>query len=409
MILAGSVNPSEHGWPFAEGAGQVVTQHHWKTMAQTWQSNGVAGMPYTGTPSAGNTGLTGVRASETVVTVQPGHATINGFYYELTTPKDFSLDITGLDFADDGTGRLMRRDLVVLKVDEVLGEFRLVQIKNGVTNASGSWQVVLNDPTTEIPLFQVDVQQDIGVDRIVDRRWFLSQSIRPLRFEEPGFEPAPADGELGVDATGSRLVIGKAGQWISAREVFTNDIPPEITTRLDGHDTSLTGHGTRLDTLDGSVSALQTNVSEINTTMSNGQLMRDLTFTLENTANWNLNSPAGATLISNAYVFDRYLHVTIGMQRLLTDFAPMAWGATPIVLMKNIVLPAGAEFRNNYPYPAVVSLPTVTTAGTNTTAWITATQTDGMPSFVLKACPSGIKVNGFLHATFSMPLIGDWA
>lgn len=258
LILESSVNPNEHGWPFASGPGRVVTQNHWTTMSRTWQTSGVVGMPETGeTPSAGNVGLTAVRASETVVTIQPGTATINGFYYDLKGAKDFALDITGSDYADDGTGRIMRRDLVVLKVDESLSAFRFVQIKNGVNNSSGSWKVVLNDPATEIPLFQVDIEKEVGIDRVLDRRWFLSQSIRPLKLEQPGFEPAPKDGELGVDATTSRLVIGKGGSWVSAREVFTNDIPPELGSRLDGHDTALTD-------LDGRVDVVENRLNNLN-------------------------------------------------------------------------------------------------------------------------------------------------
>ncbi|WP_431911713.1 hypothetical protein [Nonomuraea jabiensis] len=250
------LNPNEHGWPFVSGPGQIVTQDHWQTMAKTWQSNGVVGVPEVGTPSAGNTGLTAVRASETAVTIQPGSATINGFYYDLKVLKDFSLDITGSDYTDDGTGRIIRRDLVVLKVDESLGAFRFVQIKNGVNNASGSWKVVLNDPATEIPLFQVDLEKEVGVDQIVDRRWFLSQSVRPLKFEQAGFEPVPRNGELGVDTTNSILVVGKDGQWVEARQVFTNDIPPEIASRLDTHDTQLTA-------LDGRVSTVETELANL--------------------------------------------------------------------------------------------------------------------------------------------------
>jgi hypothetical protein len=255
-------DPSEHGWPFSTGPGQVVSLDHWKTMAQTWQSSGVVGVPELGAPSAGNTGLTGVRASENVVTIQPGSATINGFYYDLKVPKDFALDITGSDYIDEGNGLIIRRDLVVLKVDENQGAFRFVQIKGGVSNTSGTWRVVLNDPSTEIPLFQVDLLKEVGVDQIVDRRWFISQSVRPMRFQEAGFEPAPKNGELGVDLANSFLVIGKDGAWVEARQVFKNDIPPELSARLDTHDSELAALDGRVDAVENQLDNLDVAVPQ---------------------------------------------------------------------------------------------------------------------------------------------------
>jgi hypothetical protein len=394
-------NPSEHGWPFATGPGQVVTQAHWKSMARTWQANGVQGRPeLAAAPSPGNTGLFATKAAPTQVEILPGVASINGYYFELASPKPLDIDITGTGFANDGTGRMIRSDLVVLKLDEALAGFRFVQIKGGVSNSTGQWRVNLNDPETEIPLFQVNVEDQVGIAAIVDRRWFLGKHVRSLAMEQPGFEPAPVNGDLAVDLTGSRLVIGKDGQWISAREVFKNDLPPEIGTRLDGHDS-------RLAAIDGSVSALQTSVTGINGALTSRGTTHSLTVTAESTAAWNMSATDGGGMPTSAYIFERTLYVTISMKRLGTDFAPMAWGAFPLFVVR-MQLPAGARFRHLQLAPALVTNPTVATSGVGTTAWFEAQTVNGQPGFVLAACPSGVKANGYIYANISMPLTGSW-
>ncbi|MEU7830378.1 hypothetical protein [Nonomuraea sp. NPDC049129] len=381
-------NPSEHGWPFATGPGQVVTQGHWQTMTKTWQSNGVIAMPEQGPPSAGNAGLTAVRASEAVVTVQPGSATINGFYYDLKSPKDFSLDITGADFTDDGTGKMIRRDLVVLKVDAGLGEFRFVQIKNGVNNLSGSWRVNLTDPGTEIPLVQVDIEQGVGVAQVVDRRWFISRSVKPLKFEQPGYEPVPRDGELGVDVTGSRLVIGKNGAWVSAREVFTNDIPTELTTRLSTVETTVASHTTQLSTI-------TTNYTSADTAIKAKLTSTPVTLAAPVDNSW-INT--GTT----AYVFGPTLYINLVITRKNSDFAGNSSAGTKLATFSDFfTLPSGLTIAADTYAHAYVS--TVVTVANQHDIWV---RLDTLKELVLWKCPPGIKLNGVLRASLAVPLAG---
>ncbi|MEU4726534.1 hypothetical protein AB0G06_43645 [Nonomuraea dietziae] len=380
------MNPVEHGWPFTSGPGQVVAQSHWQTMAKMWQSNGVVGVPELAeTPSAGNAGLTAVRTSETVITFQPGSATINGYYYDLRAPKEFSLDITGGDFTDDGTGKMIRRDLVVLKVDEALGEFRLVQIKNGVNNSSGSWKVYLNDPRIEIPLVQVDIEQSAGVSVVRDRRWFISQSIKPLKYEGAGFEPVPMDGELAVDTTGSRLVIGKAGQWVSAREVFTNDVPEGVYQRLDGLDTRVNG-------IDGTITSLDTRLSGEVSALKAKQSTQAITFTPTTDANWDLSG-------TKMWTVGSLLYVHFSARRLNTNFAATTNTGQLVRLVNSINLPSGTDVVHYTRHPVHTSGLTGTT---HRDTWVGVYPVLGL---YLDVCVSGVTANNIIQGSFAIPLV----
>ncbi|GAA4186967.1 hypothetical protein GCM10022252_19720 [Streptosporangium oxazolinicum] len=212
-------DPNEHGWPFATGAGRVVTAENWETMASTWQLNGVRGMPGPEVPLAGNRGLYAVRLSNTQVEIQPGVAHIGGHFYELRYPRVFDLDITGTGF--DGTN--VRRDLLTLRLDRAESVFRFVQVKGGI----GAGTMTLPAGGDELPLVQIDITGGVGLTGDpADRRWFLSRQVRPIKGPYGFLHPTPANGELGVDYHNNYLVVGANGLWVPASQVFNNDPNP---------------------------------------------------------------------------------------------------------------------------------------------------------------------------------------
>jgi hypothetical protein len=210
---------TEHGWPFSEGPGQVVSEHDWEAMAGTWQVSGVVGSPESGsTPSAGNQGLYALRVNETQIQIQPGVASIAGHYYELKIAQVLDLDITGSDGWDENN---VRHDLVTLRLDREAAGFRFVQIKNAIDLTA---ETLILESDEEIPLVQLDVTNGVGLTaEPIDRRWFVAKQVRAIRGDLPFLDPIPSDGELGVDTTNNFLVVGQAGEWVPAAQVFAND------------------------------------------------------------------------------------------------------------------------------------------------------------------------------------------
>ncbi|MER5643954.1 hypothetical protein [Streptosporangium sp. NPDC002524] len=212
-------DPNEHSWPFATGAGRVVTAENWETMASTWQLNGVRGMPGPEVPVTGNRGLYATRLSNTQIEIQPGVAHIGGHFFELRYPKTFDLDITGAGF--DGTN--IRRDLLTLRLDRAESTFRFVQVKGGI----GAGTMTLPAAPDELPLVQIDITGGVGLTGDpADRRWFLSRQVRPIKGPYGFLHPVPANGELGVDYHNNYLVVGSNGLWVPASQVFNNDPNP---------------------------------------------------------------------------------------------------------------------------------------------------------------------------------------
>lgn len=209
---------TEHGWPFSEGPGQVVTEHDWETMATTWQVSGVVGYPEVGdVPSAGNRGLYATRVSENKVQIQPGVATIAGHYFELKYAQTLDIDITGSVWAGDNT----RQDVVTLRLDRANNTFRFVQIKDAIDMTG---QTLVLETDEEIPLIQLGITNGTGLTaEPIDRRWFVGMHFRPIRGTAPFLDPAPRDGEFGVDIDNGYLVVGQAGAWVPASQVFNND------------------------------------------------------------------------------------------------------------------------------------------------------------------------------------------
>ncbi|WP_043617337.1 hypothetical protein [Nonomuraea candida] len=262
---------SQHYWPFPAGPGQVVTDHDWETMATQWQNGGVRGVPESGTvPSAGNQGLYARRVSNTQIEMQPGVAHINGHWYELKIPKVLDIDVTG-SLGWDAYG--VRRDLVTLRLDRANNTFRFVQIKATVNVSNKTY--TLQAPGDEIPLVQLDVIKDQGLTHEpVDRRWFLSSYVRPIRGGGDIYlDPAPRNGELGVDLIGSRLVVGRDGSWVSAREVFVNDTDSALASQVQTLQTQVTDLYAALETarsdLDTTEANLAATQADLNTAEAN--------------------------------------------------------------------------------------------------------------------------------------------
>ncbi|WP_143120858.1 hypothetical protein [Streptosporangium canum] len=229
----------------------------WETMASTWQLSGVVGYPETSAnPSDGNRGLFATKVNETQIVILPGVATIGGHYFELKLAKTFDLDITGSGWDDTNT----RHDLITLRLDRAGETFHLVQIKGGIDMVG---QVLSMEVADEIPLVQLDIVKDTGLTtEPLDRRWFVGKQVRPIRGSVPFLDPAPYNGEFGVDITNHYLVVGSNGAWVPAAQVFNNDgaYGPAITA-LQGRATTLEGQTASLqsdlDTAEAGLAAAQ--------------------------------------------------------------------------------------------------------------------------------------------------------
>lgn len=262
----------QHGWPFAEGPGQVVSEDNWRTMASTWQTSGVVGYAEDATvPSSGNRGLYATRVNNTRIQVQPGVATIDGYFYELKIATAIDIDITGTDGFDENG---VRHDLLTLRLDRENSGFRFVQLKAAVDPVNGIFALEL--PGDEIPLVQLEITQDVGLEVApIDRRWFIGRHVRSIRGTDAYADPPPVDGELGVDVANNVLVVGKHGQWVPASQVFNNDNNnggaiaelEDRVTAVEGDVASLQG---AVSDLQGDVSGLEQAVQDIQDQIGDG-------------------------------------------------------------------------------------------------------------------------------------------
>ncbi|MET8113822.1 hypothetical protein [Streptomyces prasinus] len=172
----------------------ITTQLQWSRMARRWGLDGVHAL------DASSTALKVSGSGTTTVTVAPGPAFVNGFYYHNDAAKN--LPVTA------NPGGAARIDYVVLRASmstkKVTAEY-----KPGGTTAptltqdeAGAW---------EIPLAQCTVAagaSTVTAANVLDRRWLTDRGVLP---SIAGARPPASKGQLLLED--GRLYVGDGATW----------------------------------------------------------------------------------------------------------------------------------------------------------------------------------------------------
>ncbi|MGW9299575.1 hypothetical protein ACWHA3_01955 [Streptomyces cyaneofuscatus] len=199
---------AEFSSPFDDSP--IATQSQWSRMARRWGMDGVhAEDPaQTALKVAGNgTGN---------VTLQPGEAFVNGFYYLNDTVKNVAVT--------PNAGTVARVDLVILRASMSAKTVRVVYKTGG---SSAPTLTAEEDGVYEIPLAQCVVAAGSSVVtavNVADRRWFTDSGAMP---SIPGARRPSVRGRLLTEA--SRLYIGDGAgwQWIGSPGVEEASYTPQ--------------------------------------------------------------------------------------------------------------------------------------------------------------------------------------
>ncbi|MGW8702271.1 hypothetical protein ACWGOK_36020 [Streptomyces eurythermus] len=173
----------------------ISTELQWSRMARRWGSDGV----HANDPAS--TALKVSGSGGTSVTVAPGMAFVNGFYYYL--------DVTKTVPVPTNSGGAARVDLVVLRADQAANKVS-AEYKAGGTVAPPLTQV--EDGVWEIPIAQCTVAAGSAVvtaANVVDKRYLTGRGVIP---SVPGARPPSAKNTLLVE--GTDLYVGDGAQWL---------------------------------------------------------------------------------------------------------------------------------------------------------------------------------------------------
>ncbi|MFG2970915.1 hypothetical protein ACGFZS_47365 [Streptomyces sp. NPDC048288] len=172
----------------------ISTELQWSRMARRWGSDGA----HTEDPATTVLKVTG--SGTTTVSVAPGMAFVNGFFYHLDAAKTLAVPANA--------GGAARVDMVVLRADQSANSVTAVYKTGGTTappltqDETGVW---------EIPLAQCTVAAASTVvlaANVVDRRYFTSRGVLPALSSN---RPPSAKNTLLVDETG--LYVGDGANW----------------------------------------------------------------------------------------------------------------------------------------------------------------------------------------------------
>jgi hypothetical protein len=177
----------------------ISTEVQWSRMARRFNADGV----HTEDTSSSVLKVTGSGAA--TVSVAPGMATVNGFFYHLDATKTLAVPANL-----SGSARV---DLVVLRADQA-GNAVTAVYKTGGTTAPTLTQV--EDGVWEIPLAQCTVAAGstvVTAANVVDRRYFTSRGILPGL---PGARPPSAKNTLLVEGTDVYVGDGVDWRWLAS-------------------------------------------------------------------------------------------------------------------------------------------------------------------------------------------------
>ncbi|MET9189585.1 hypothetical protein ABZX63_30625 [Streptomyces tendae] len=172
----------------------ITTQLQWSRMIRRAILDGVHA------DDSSSTALKVTASGTTTVTVTPGRATVNGFYYDLDAAKN--LDVVA------NAGGAARIDYVVLRADQAAKKVT-AEYKTGGTTAPTLTQD--EEGVWEIPIAQCTVGAGSSVvtaANVVDKRYLVSRPVIP---SIPGARrPSIKNGLLVEDG---KLFYGDGAQW----------------------------------------------------------------------------------------------------------------------------------------------------------------------------------------------------
>lgn len=183
---------TEFSAPF-DGA-SIATELQWSRMARRWGLDGVHAL------DASSTALKVTGSGAATVSVAPGHAFVNGFYYYLDATK--TVNVTA------NAGGAARVDYVVLRADMSANSVTAQYKTGGLTaptltqDEAGVW---------EIPIAQCTVAAGASVvtaANVVDKRYLTGRGVVP---SVAGARPPAIKNQLMVDD--GKLYIGDGATW----------------------------------------------------------------------------------------------------------------------------------------------------------------------------------------------------
>ena len=195
---------TERSFPFEDGPGQYVSEDDWEAMASAWQDNGVHDHP-------GGTKLTiAPGPTRNTIKILPGAASINGFFFTLTSEKVLEVPVN-MDTSGD------RRDLVLLTLDRENNVIDPVLETGSVTGLPAGWDREVSIPLGEWRQMPENQTSDQRWGTAIDRRWFIGVRMRPF-FNIPGLAPPAPVGGFGYDPETGDMYIGRLvngnPQWV---------------------------------------------------------------------------------------------------------------------------------------------------------------------------------------------------
>jgi hypothetical protein len=201
---------AEFSGPF-DGS-SITTELQWSRMARRWGLDGVHALDQYFT----NLKVTG--SGVTTVTVAPGGAFVNGFYYLLDANKNLTVPANA--------GGAARVDLVVLRADQAANSVT-AQYKTGGTTAppltqdeAGVW---------EIPLAQCTVAAGTAVvtaANVIDKRYLTGRGVLP---SIPGSRPPSIKNQLLIENGNLYYGDGALWKWLASAGIEDDTYTPVWT------------------------------------------------------------------------------------------------------------------------------------------------------------------------------------
>lgn len=172
----------------------IATQMQWSRMARRWGLDGVHALD----PSSTACKVTG--SGTTTVTVAPGMAFVNGFFYHNDANKPLTVPVNA--------GGAARIDYVILRADQTTKKVS-AEYKTGGTTAPTLTQDEAD--VWEIPLAQCTVAAGASVvtaANVIDRRWLTDRGVVP---SIAGARPPAVKNQLLLED--GKLYVGDGAAW----------------------------------------------------------------------------------------------------------------------------------------------------------------------------------------------------
>jgi hypothetical protein len=191
----------------------IATELQWSRQARRWGLDGV----HTEDPATNTLKVTG--SGTTTVSVAPGMAFVNGFYYHLDATKTLSVPANA--------GGAARVDLVVLRASQSANSVT-VQYKSGGATAPPLTQE--EDGVWEIPLAQCTVGAGstvVTASNVLDRRYFTDRGAVPSL---AGARRPSIKNQLLVEDNKLYVGDGAGWKWLATAGIVDSTYTPVWTS-----------------------------------------------------------------------------------------------------------------------------------------------------------------------------------